>query len=546
MNRMPLELVSMIISEIRPWTYRRVPPDEKLAHLANLSHTWQAAIESKTFRKLEVLNSELETFQQLFQGTNIRRRELVQKLYFSIKFPKEEVWDDEVGRCCPVNSKVDFDAEGDIWHRDVTKLFRILSDIEIRFQAQIGRTAPPMKLVFYNCTRAGRCELVKPSYRPCSWGLHTRPEMAAVRTRPGSVRVPELRNIPALYQVASFRACASSCSKWLHPEWIHMLASHLPNLSNMEVFFEDPYNWGRNWRREYQLALARSLDKALNRSLEVIRIYSNTQDLKNEDVDLHQISSPDITDHFSNRLLRQVSTFANLRTLYLEGIMVVSETMFQSCVERPSTIFFPQLEEFYLHFAPSSAEGHWFYLRDDAAFAAQEDLENEPGLQPGKGFIVYKDTHLPMGEVSNYYQYRSLPNPETLTPFLSSAAHFCRTLPKIKRFALKMNDRPGGYDELTFDFIDRILELWYFPGGVSHGGFRKASQCPVLPIDQRIAQYDRVYFRIGSSRLDERIVESWRKAVGVDGKINHLDQNHFKKEYCPFRHFYTGEILQEW
>lgn len=273
----------------------------------------------------------------------------------------------------------------------------------------------------------------------------------------------------------------------------------------------------------------------------------HSQELLNEDVPVQRLSTPGSGDHVYDRLLQQLSAFQKLRVLYLTGPLTVTPALFQSLVSSSTTLRFPYLEEFALEFAPQTADGRWFYLRDDLAFEAQSDEEDEEEDPRDWRFAVYTCTPVCMQRVSAYNKFRSLPNPETLTPFLVSAARACAKMPKIRRFSLKLNTNEMYWKRLDYDFVDRLFELWFLSAGTTMERFNSVVQNPVVPPDDRVSGHKRVYFRFGNYKPDDEVISSWREVVGKGGKVVLLDEAfcRFRQPWGNKRMQYTGDALQE-
>lgn len=282
-----------------------------------------------------------------------------------------------------------------------------------------------------------------------------------------------------------------------------------------------------------------------------------TRELENEDVPVHRLSTPGLGDHVYDIFFRHLTTFSNLRFIYFTGPLTVSPQFFDVCKSSTPQTIFPHLEEFALEFTPATSDGRWFYERDELAFAnapvdSEYESDDNTGFVPrdGETFYVYGETPARERAVSNYNQYRSLPNVATFTPFLISAAEVCARMPKIKQFSLKLNNNRSNQSKdrrLSVNFVDRIFELWYLSANTTLEKFHKIAENPVIPIDCRISRYNRVYFRVGEYQPDHKIVQSWREVVGHSGKINFLEESHCwnYQPWCDLRMQYTGKSLQE-
>jgi hypothetical protein len=94
---------------------------------------------------------------------------------------------------------------------------------------------------------------------------------------------------------------------------------------------------------------------------------------------------------------------------------------------------FPVLADFQLDFAPETADGRWFFIKDEQLFkriAEEEEADEHAANSESEPFAIVQadDSEDQDGPVtqrwdrSNYY--RTLPNPETLSLVLSDAACF--------------------------------------------------------------------------------------------------------------------------
>lgn len=239
-----------------------------------------------------------------------------------------------------------------------------------------------------------------------------------------------------------------------------------------------------------------------------------------------------------NRLLRHLSTFTQLRILFLTGPITVTPTLFD--IQNNSANIFPCLEEFSLEFTPQTANGKWFFLRDDIAFdnrtpdQIEEDEELSDSDGEGEKWIIYTETQVRVGKISKWRKFRSLPNPETFTPFLSSAAGLCGRIPRIKQFSLKLNNddlNRGREYRLDYTAVDRVFELWFFTAGTSSDKPNGTIGKPTIRPDVSLTNHNRVYFRVGNYKPDSTILNSWREVIGKDGKMNFLDEEHVERRW---------------
>lgn len=211
-------------------------------------------------------------------------------------------------------------------------------------------------------------------------------------------------------------------------------------------------------------------------------------------------------------------------------------------------------------------------MRDDAIFASPplfdddgeeyadwEDNESDESYpdedyfetsgDDKKGWVVYEATPVRTGKVSRYQKFRSLPNSETLSPLLISAARVCGRMPRIRQFSLKVKTCGGMYEDhdLDYDFVKRIFEVWFVSAGMTLEVPRLPFVVwnPVIDHDIDIIHYNRVYFRTGKYRPDDSIIKSWRDVIGSEGKVNFLDESYCNRYGPPYwndRMHYTGAL----
>jgi hypothetical protein len=81
---------------------------------------------------------------------------------------------------------------------------------------------------------------------------------------------------------------------------------------------------------------------------------------------------PDLV--YTSTLLKPLATIAHLTKLHLDGPHIITPDFFSSL---PPTAF-PALKYFHLDFAPESANGQWFFERDEAWIAnlSNEDIDS--------------------------------------------------------------------------------------------------------------------------------------------------------------------------
>lgn len=538
MDRIPPEILASIVEYVASGHRDLLPA------LATVSRTWQTAVEHNTFRSLQLSSSDLNVLEEAFQGDKVSRRVYLRSVGIHCVFPERPTG------CCEVTRTIDREHDSQIWSKFMARLFSVLADITTRCENQT-ETVPPVSLTLLEAFR-GKSKMygrLRGVHTRCDTAEHSPREVMAATPRPGTIKLYGSELLPVLLRVSSFEGHGWGESKFLHPAWIGQITRKLVSLQHLTIYLEDAYDWGCNQRKKYQSGMhfillkyrvhvTDSLDLTnsitnVPPTLETLHLRVWTHELMNEDVPIPCLSMPASGSHVYDRMLHHVSMFNKLRGLYLVGPLTVSSTLFHHCENRASAILFPALEEFALEFTPQTSDGFWLFLRDDVAFATRlrdsDDEEDSSEEEDNSGFWVYGDLPVRERQVSDRNKYRSLPNPDTFTSFLVSAARVCARMPRVRQFSLKLNNNEMNQQRLHYDFVDRVFELWFLAAGQTLERFNNRTENPVIPLDTEIAHHNRLYLRVGDYMPNNEILESWKHVIGVDGKLKFL-----LEEYCEF------------
>jgi hypothetical protein len=215
-------------------------------------------------------------------------------------------------------------------------------------------------------------------------------------------------------------------------------------------------------------------------------------------------------------MLQKFSTFRSLTVLRLSGQFRIG-----LCPFGTHLIHFPALATFHLGIGPDTADGEWFFVKDDPkrswAKAVEADPEWADYIELMKAGVLRQDP-LPgppvrdptdLSEVDYYpiedeppRRYRTLPNHATLGPVLRSAAQATRGMPKIERFSVCLEDNfdeDGRETPFVPPFLTRVFELHYVKKA-------EGKNCPTLT------------FKLGQKvdywRPEDIVLEAWRVATG--------------------------------
>lgn len=243
MDRTPPEILFSILE------YVATTPDHAISQYAAVTRDWQVAVEHITFRSLRLSASDLDAFQEAFQGEKVGRRGYLRALEVQPTFTENRQPDE----CCEATRVLDREADGKVWSSLVTRLFIILDDITQRSKTRTS-TLPPVALTFLSAFRGARKDyppLVGFSTR-CTSGEHEPEEIEAARAPPGTIEFYGAQTLPSLPHIATIIWHGWGESKFLRPTWIGQVAKKLPDLRDLVLQLEDAYDWGCTWRRHYQ------------------------------------------------------------------------------------------------------------------------------------------------------------------------------------------------------------------------------------------------------------------------------------------------------
>lgn len=273
--------------------------------------------------------------------------------------------------------------------------------------------------------------------------------------------------------------------------------------------------------------------------------------IRNETLQPHKLIREDQWDKeawFS--LVKHSSTaFPNLATLDLRGGLVICPQFFQS-IEGGS---FLSLRELLVDFVPETADGRWFYQRDDEAYQRSradpeyaewwEEMEDESedsrDIDSDEDFHVFGDGPLRTGVVKNDW-FRAKPNETTLLPLLLDAAKAVEGLPQLQKFILSLKDVAIslGYPGQT-----RVFELWYIKAGTLRSPKGRTRGCfPKVHCDEKYLRRNRLYWRVDKWTPWEEVQTAWGKIVGPDAKIVWIDEENWTKENGIEMNIYEGEF----
>jgi hypothetical protein len=253
------------------------------------------------------------------------------------------------------------------------------------------------------------------------------------------------------------------------------------------------------------------------------------------------------------RMLNHFASYRGLTKLQLHGGYAVCPEFFQVIINYPGTPF-PFLREFELEFAAETADGRWFYERDDERIARsradpeyaeiREDLESSDSRYSSstesgeEEDTTFEDDSVDAKTVKRVW-FRSLPRIETLMPLLMDASKAVECIPNLAKFILRLGYlgiEPSDLD--LYPIVSRVFELWYLKAGMPRSSPRNLLNLktiehnlgdPYVPGDAAYLNRNRLYWRVGDAEIWDEVQAAWSATAGPDAKIVAMDEDCWKK-----------------
>lgn len=251
--------------------------------------------------------------------------------------------------------------------------------------------------------------------------------------------------------------------------------------------------------------------------------------MENELLPVHELVPPELWERETwNRVVEHFATFPYLQILHLAGGIVVCPSFFSSFTGSLGTSF-KNLKELVIEFSPATADGRWFFQRDDKAI---QDARADPqykeywdedwsdhsdsetnSLHSTEGAIrVFGDE--PVGlHLVHWNVFRSLPDIATFHPFLMGAAKAAGQLQRLERFLLQV-ERTG--KTLDFPFTNRYFQVWFLKAGTATTPAIDplSTKFPKVPCDVEYQNQNRLYWAVGNWQPWKDVHQIWLDAFG--------------------------------
>lgn len=311
-----------------------------------------------------------------------------------------------------------------------------------------------------------------------------------------------------------------------------------------------------------KLGFATSIRNLDINHLRELRLEIERDPMGNESLPVHELVNVSKWDQEPwSCMLSHLASLPNLAVLRLLGGLVICPEFFRSIVDHPD-IPFPSLVDFEMQFAAETADGRWFYQRDDKTIAKsrtdpkyeyfweQHALERANEM-PSYAWSDFSDDYVRVLEdepirtdIVSYDQFRSLPDATTLLPFLMDASKAALRIPNLKKFILKLGDHAAKNVDLDyFPVVSRVFELWYLKAGMHRSRPNEPSMFhdPIIPGDAAYLHQNRLYWRVDREKPWDEVQATWSAIAGPDAKIVFLEEDLWKMRQHD-NPIYTGEF----
>lgn len=525
MDNLPPEILSEIVqcivdsnlTERRTHGTRSAP----LSAYVTISRAWQSAIERLTFRSLKIRSCDFEAFESIFRSGN-------------------------AGSIC-TELNVNFDSEpadGDT-SQSVTDTFS--QEVATLFNILASTAQNTLSLKFFADANPGPVfGLSMPHSTP------TLPQVTAFEF------APWLRMAQAKYSVV-----LSTLAK-------------LPNVQQARIGFWEHLKDGareRRLKRQGEKSLPRlnapylryaelsnticsmEISNVKELHLSISKFTLNDED-RTPDYLISRDESTGVQDPYSC-IFHHLTTLPSLTVLRLTGPLVISPSIFSKIPP------FPALVDFQLDFSTETADGRWFFVRDEEFWGdisessddeSDESSEDESDIDREDSDAEPEDEEGPWDPTSCAYNlYRTWPNPELIPSLLLDAARFVETFRHLRTFILRHRNGRNERDQVRWPYegMDRHLEVLLVKGGRPRGDYWKEDRIGRLKIhaDNSFIGYNRLYWRTCSWRPDEHVLEAWKKAAGANAIMFYLKEEQFSfklnHNWPEYLGDLTGELVEE-
>ncbi|KAI1094226.1 hypothetical protein F5B19DRAFT_490654 [Rostrohypoxylon terebratum] len=385
------------------------------APYAVISRRWQDFVEPWTFSSINLRDTELDTFVEIFVDS--RRRGLLRHLTYYIWLPTGgQSRDDSAENQTAVSYSI-------------LKLLNVLKDwddTDARLELQVFAIHDD------DTVRTG---------------MSFECDVTIVGSPTRYIRLDEVE-LPTVQCVVSLDIETSpDCA--LHPIAMCQLAGTFPHLEKLTMEVLDPVNRRRRMRKDHRLALAAGLATLKLPKLTHLSIHrATTTDIRN-----HNFRCGDFEeDGFDalNDALRELSQTTPLTDLVLTNILISSDLFRSRRTADPDSSIWPTLRNFSIKAGINAPNGRWYYTGDPDA------------VEPGRGSSYGDDDGEPSEseELEDYdpeangvrpgHHWRTQPDPGPFNALVKDMADAVLRMPQLRTGTLDIGPHDGYPDETIF------------------------------------------------------------------------------------------------
>ena len=229
MDRLPQELIAHIASFL---VYKDGWPSTGVSTLstyATLSHKWQLAIETRTFRSLRLTSPELPYFTQVLTRN---RNAHVSDLGYDVVLP---MYNDR--ECAKFETKEDKERNSQAFTYAIHALFQFIKTWEADGTGEQSRPLSLRIIDVYSPMDGFHrgTEKYTEDQEQCACGK--RRDLFEHRYKHSSLQLLEHHRLPTLSRVSSFGIC--TVSRHVEPSSAILLANKLPNVQSTRLYLND-------------------------------------------------------------------------------------------------------------------------------------------------------------------------------------------------------------------------------------------------------------------------------------------------------------------
>jgi hypothetical protein len=296
--------------------------------------------------------------------------------------------------------------------------------------------------------------------------------------------------------------------------------------------------------------------------LKVLQLFVAHEECRDDERQPTNLIRGNEADDSYIRIARHLATLPQLRVLHLRGPLVISANFFRHIS------VFPTLVEFELDFSAATADGRWFFEKDEELVKSLVDSDDEEEEEEEHQYFEDSDEEewetRPIVDLSvsgdedgplvqrddRTNHFRTKPNETIITDLMVDVANFLEASSTMQKFILRHRHSAEESNTITWKpwkleqyGRTRNFQFWYLRSGAHRNHNDKFNQCRI-PADEPFVMRDRIYWRVGERwRPNAKIVDALGRTLGKDVKFCFLS-NDFWDERHWWGSQYNGDV--EW